>query len=50
MSEAQTPEEETIETEMAQFLDKDLPVEDEYDGPDHEDDSTGDGSDEDQGT
>lgn len=50
MSEAQTPEEETIETDMAQFLDEDLPVEDEYDGPDPEDDSNGDGSDEDQGT
>ena len=50
MSEAQTPEEETIETGLAQTPGKDVPVEDEYDGPDPEDDPKGDGSDEDQGT
>ena len=50
MSEAQTPEEETIETDLAQTPGEDVPVEDEYDGPDPEDDPKGDGSDEDQVT
>jgi hypothetical protein len=50
MAEAQTPEEETLETDLAQTPDEDVPVEDEYDGPDPEDDPKGDGSDEDQGT
>lgn len=50
MSEALTPEEETIETDLAETLADDVPVEDEYDGPDPEDDPKGDGSDEDQGT
>lgn len=50
MSEAQTPEEESIETELGETPDEDVPVEDEYDGPDPEDDPKGDGSDEDQGT
>lgn len=50
MSEARTPEEETIETDLARTTDEDTPVEDEYEGPDPEDDSKGDGSDEDQGT
>lgn len=50
MSEARTPEEETIETELGRLPDEDVPVEDEYDGPDPEDDPKGDRSDEDQGT
>jgi hypothetical protein len=50
MSEARTPEEETIETELASIPDEAVPVEDEYDGPDPEDDPKGDGADEDQGT
>jgi hypothetical protein len=50
MSEARTPEEESIETELGQTPDEDLPVEDEYAGPDPEVDPKGDGSDEDQGT
>jgi hypothetical protein len=50
VSEAQTPEEETIETDLAQIPDDDVPVGDEYDGPDPEADPKGDGSDEDQGT
>ena len=50
MSEALTPEEESIETELGESPDDDVPVKDEYDGPDPEDDHTGDGSDEDQGT
>ena len=50
MSETRTPEEETIETDLARVPDEDVPVEDEYDGPDPEDDSKGDGSDEDQET
>ena len=50
MSEARTPEEETIESELSQLPDEDVPVDDEYDGPDPEDDSKGDASDEDQGT
>ena len=50
VSEALTPEEETIETDLAETADEDVPVDDEYDGPDPEDDPTGDGSDEDQGT
>ena len=49
VSEAQTPEEETIETDLAQIPDDDVPVADEYDGPDPEADPKGDGSDEDQG-
>ena len=39
MSEAQTPEEETIETDLAQTPDEDVPIEDEYDGMDPEDDA-----------
>ncbi len=50
MSEARTPGEETIETDLAQTPDEDVPVEDEYDGPDPEDDPNGEDSDEDQGT
>jgi hypothetical protein len=50
MSEALTPEEETIESEIAEVPADDVPVEDEYDGPDPEDDPKGDRSDEDQGT
>jgi hypothetical protein len=50
MSEARTPEEETIETDLARVPDEDVPVEDEYDGPDPDDDAKGDGSEEDQGT
>jgi hypothetical protein len=50
MSEARTPEEESIETELRETPDEDVPVEDEYDGPDPEDDPKGDGADEDQGT
>lgn len=50
MSEARTPEEEDIETELGQLPDEDVPVEDEYDGPDPADDPKGDGMDEDQGT
>ena len=50
MSEARTPEEETIESELSQIPEEDTPVDDEYDGPDPEADPKGDGSDEDQGT
>jgi hypothetical protein len=50
MSEALTPEEESIETELGETPDEDVPVEDKYEGPDPEDDPKGDGSDEDQGT
>ena len=50
MSEARTPEEESIETGLRETLDEDIPVEDEYDGPDPGDDPKGDGADEDQGT
>ena len=51
MSEARTPEEETVEKDLAHTPDdEDVPVEDEYDGPDPEDDTRGDASDEDQGT
>jgi hypothetical protein len=50
MSEAQTPEEETIESDLNRTPSEEIPVEDEYDGPDPEDDPKGDGSDEDQGT
>ena len=50
MSEARTPEEETIESELSRIPDEDVPVDDEYDGPDPEDDPKGDASDEDQGT
>jgi hypothetical protein len=50
MSDAQTPEEETIETELSRVPDEDAPVDDEYDGPDPEDDPRGDDSDEDPGT
>ena len=45
MSEALTPEEETIDTE-----DADERPDEPYDGPDPEEDEKGDGSDEDQGT
>jgi len=40
----------TIDTDMAQLPDDDVPVDDEYDGPNPEDDVKGDGADEDQGT
>ena len=50
MSEARTPEEETIESEPSRTPDEDAPVEGEYDGPDTEDDPKGGASDEDQGT
>lgn len=50
MPEAQTPEEVAIEKDAPQIPDKDVPVEDEYHGPDPEDDPKGDGADEDQGT
>jgi hypothetical protein len=50
VSKARTPEEETIESELSQTPDVDASVEDEYDGPDPEDDPKNDGSDEDQGT
>jgi hypothetical protein len=50
MSEARTPEEETIESDLSRVRDEDVPVEDEYDGPDPEDDPKGDNADEDQGT
>lgn len=50
MSEALTPEEESIEAGLSKTPDEDVPVEDDYDGPDPEDDPKGDGSDEDQGT
>ena len=43
MSEARTPEEDTIKPH-------DDELRDQYDGPDPEDDAKGDGSDEDQGT
>jgi len=46
VSEALTPEEETIEAEDTDERREDKP----YDGPDPEDDPKGDGSDEDQGT
>lgn len=45
MSEARTPEEDTIETGDAA-----APQDEQYDGPDPEDDEKGDGADEDQGT
>jgi hypothetical protein len=45
MSEAFTPEEETIQTD-----DPDERPDEPYDGPDPEQDEKGDGSDEDQGT
>jgi len=44
MSEARTPEEDTIEPA------EDVEPQDEYAGPDPEDDAKGDASDEDQGT
>lgn len=51
MSEALTPEEESIESDLSRTPDEDVPVDDEYDGPDPEDDPKGDESDEDhQGT
>lgn len=47
MSEARTPEEDTIVPDM----EREAPSsDDEYTGPDPEDDEKGDGSDEDQGT
>ena len=49
MSEARTPEEDTIETgEKGEPEERE--AEDAYVGPDPEDDQKGDGSDEDQGT
>jgi hypothetical protein len=45
MSEARTPEDDTIETS-----DENESQDDQYDGPDPEEDDKGDGSDEDQGT
>ena len=50
MSEAVTPGEQSTETELSETPDEAVPVDDEYDGPDPEDDPKGDGSDEDQGT
>jgi len=50
MTEAETREEEAIETDLGEMPSDDIPVEDEYHGPDPEDDPKGDGSDEDQGT
>jgi hypothetical protein len=50
VSEARTPEEETIESELSRIPDEDVVVDDDYDGPDPEDDPKGDDSDEDQGT
>jgi hypothetical protein len=47
MSEARLPEEDTIQPSEEAGSAKD---EDEYDGPDPEEDQKGDGSDEDQGT
>jgi hypothetical protein len=44
------PEEESIETDLREISDENLPVEDDYDGPDPEDDPKGDGADEDQRT
>jgi len=44
MSEARTPEEDTINPH------DDEPVDEEYDGPDPDEDAHGDASDEDQGT
>ena len=44
MSEARTPEEDTIEPH------DDQPEDEKYDGPDPQTDEKGDGSDEDQGT
>lgn len=49
MSEARTPEGETIESEQPRIPDEDVP-DDAYAGPDPEDDPKGDASDEDQGT
>jgi hypothetical protein len=45
MSEARTPEEDTIDTG-----DEHEPEDGQYDGPDPEEDERGDGADEDQGT
>ena len=50
MSEARTPEEDTIETDLAQIPDEEVLVDDEYDRPDPEDEAKGDSADEDQGT
>jgi hypothetical protein len=50
VSEALTPEEDSIETGLSEIPDEDVTVDDDYDGPDPEDDPKGDGSDEDQGT
>jgi hypothetical protein len=44
------PEEESIETDLREISDENLAVEDDYDGPEPEDDPKGDGADEDQGT
>ena len=44
------PEEGTIVSELSEPPDEDVPVDDEYDGPDPEDDPKGDAAEEDQGT
>ena len=49
-TDAPTPEEAQVESKLAETSADEVPVEDEYDGPDPEDDPKGDGSDEDQGT
>ena len=46
MSEARTPEDDTIEAGQ----ESETEAQDDYDGPDPEDDAKGDASDEDQGT
>jgi hypothetical protein len=50
MSEPRSPEEEIIERDLGRIPVEDVPLDDEYDGPDPEDDPKGDGSEEDQGT
>lgn len=50
MSEARTPEEDTIETGQKGESEEREAEDDAYVGPDPEDDDKGDGSDEDQGT
>jgi len=50
MSEARTPEEDTIETGQKGESEEREAEDDAYVGPDPEDDEKGDGSDEDQGT
>jgi hypothetical protein len=51
MSEARTPEEDTIQTgDENASAEGNAPAEDKYEGPDPVEDEKGDGSDEDQGT